>query len=106
LLRIAHYPHDNNTWLGDRYAIISNKEPPRPFAPNTEFSCMLLLLGNKDYTWFELPSGDRGCFYELTPLYTEERNLKKRQGINALVQALDDHQVTWQVDTSRPNVAK
>lgn len=41
----------------------------------------------------------------MTPLYTEERNLEIREGIPALLNAFDRHDVPLVVNMNRKNVA-
>jgi hypothetical protein len=101
LRRAAKYPHENQTWLGGPLAIMANGEPPEPFAPKIEFTSMLLLAEDN----FASAKGLKIQLYRLTPLYTEERELEIRQGIEALVQALDKKGVSFVIDLERRNVA-
>jgi hypothetical protein len=106
LRRIAHYPHDNRTWLGGAAAVIANGEPPKPLAPNTQMTCLLALFEANEFGSLQLPDGHRVLFYTLYPLYTEERNLEKEKGLGELLTLLQQHQVSKIVDVHRPNVAR
>jgi hypothetical protein len=85
LRRIAHYPHDNKTWLGGPQTIIANDEPPKPLAPNTKMSCILLLAKFGDLQAARLADGRDVVFYTLVPIYTEERDLEKDEGMKTLL---------------------
>jgi hypothetical protein len=41
----------------------------------------------------------------MVPLYTSERDLEIREGADALMRALDDHNIGMVVDLERPSVA-
>lgn len=100
LQETARYPHDNETWLGGPFTIIS-KDPPKRIAPNAHFTAMLLAA-----------KGDmRGAdgrliqLYTLFPLYPEERELELNKGLPALMRALDRSNISDVLDLNRPNVA-
>ncbi len=96
----AQYPHVNQTWLGGPVAIIANGDPPKPLAPNTQFTC-LLLLAEKN---FVSRDGRTIHLYRMAPLYTEERDLELRNDIGALLRAFDRHGVPFIVKPDRLNV--
>lgn len=105
LRRVALYPHLNKTWLGGRYALIANDEPPKQFAPNTELSCLLLMASHKGYGRWRRPDGKDVVFYDVIPLYIEERDLEKSQGLPALLGLFDDYSISPVVNPTRANVA-
>ena len=39
----AQYPAYHDTWLGGRYALVANDDPPQPLAPHLPFTCLLFL---------------------------------------------------------------
>ena len=45
------------------------------------------------------------ALYSIVPLYTEERDLEKSEGIKALLERLEAHEVGSVVDLTRVNVA-
>jgi uncharacterized protein len=106
LRRIAYYPHDNRTWLGGIAAVIANGEPPQPLAPNTQMTCLLVLAEDSIINSVPLPGGRRVLFYTLYPLYTEERDLEREKGTEALLGLLQSHGIGKIVDVHRPNVAR
>jgi hypothetical protein len=106
LRRIAHSPHDNQSWLGGASAIIANGEPPKPLAPNTRLTCLLALFEANEFGSLHLPDGRRVVFYTLYPLYTEERNLEKDKGLGELLRLLQQHQISRIVDVDRLNVVR
>lgn len=101
LRRIAAYPHANKTWLGGALTIIANDDPPRPLAPNTPMTSLLLLADRS----FKRTDGMTVQLYRLLPLYTEERELEMRKGAPELMRTLDRKSVPFIVDVNRPNAA-
>lgn len=108
LIQLARFPHEFNTWLGKGHTIPNGKEVD-PFAPNTQFGCMLLLpsisLGKKLLP-LKIDNEKTINFYCLYPLYKEEMELKMKKGVNALLDQFDKYRVPDVVDIYRPNTAK
>jgi len=102
LWKIAAYPHANKTWLGGPATIIANDDPPQPLAVGLKFTS-ILALAEKEFT---RTNGDNVRLYRMLPLYTEERELEIREGIRALMNALDDNSIPFVVDLKRKNVGK
>ena len=105
LKRVAIYPLEENTWLGGQFSIISNGEPPQPLAPSTRFTCMLLLCETEELNPVRCRDGRKVLLYSLFPLYTEERDLEKAQGIEPLFHHLTAANVSMVVDPGRVNSA-
>ena len=101
LRRIAQYPHDNNTTLGGPFTIIANDDPPKPLAPNTQFTCLLILAEKS----FQRKDRETVQLYRVVPLYTDERDLELREGAPALMRAFDRSDVPFVVDVGRRSVA-
>ena len=101
LRRIAQYPHDNNTSLGGPFTIIANDDPPKPLAPDTQFTCLLILAEKS----FQRKDGEMVQLYRVVPLYTDERDLELREGAPALMRAFDRSDVPFVVDVGRRSVA-
>jgi hypothetical protein len=97
----ARYPHQNKTWLGGPVTIIANDDPPKPLAPNTKFTS-LLLMAEKE---FKSKDGRTIQLYRMAPLYTEERQMEIDHDLPTLLRALDKRKVSFVVDLKRPNVA-
>ncbi len=103
LRQLATYPQQNDTWLGGPHPIVANDEPPRPLAPNTQLSCLLLLRERGDLGTVACRDGRQIALYSLFPLYTEERDLEIAQGINPLLAALEAKETSLVVETGRVN---
>jgi hypothetical protein len=106
LRRIAAYPHQNQTWLGGRYTIIANDEPPKPLAPNTRLSCLLLIQEPGDAGTIPCADGRQIVLYSIIPLYEEERDLEVKSGIRELLTRFYDRQIARHVDVARVNVSE
>lgn len=102
LRRIAQYPHDNNTSLGGPFTIIANDAPPKPLAPDTQFTCLLIIAEKS----FQRKDGETVQLYRVVPLYTDERELELREGAPALMRAFDRSDVPFVVDVGRRSVAR
>ena len=101
-LRImAQYPQQHDTWLGGPVALVANEDPPRPLAPGTKFTTLMLLADQSLST----DDGKKIWLYRMTPLYTEERQLEIDDGIPALLNAFDANDTPMIVDMNRKNVA-
>jgi hypothetical protein len=100
---VAYYPHREGVWVGPEH-IISNGDPPEPFAPNTLQSC-ILILNHGSLEPLSLRDGRIINFYQMIPLYREERDLQMTKGTRHLIRLFDNHGITPVVDPARPNVA-
>ena len=105
LRRVAMYPHQYKTWLGGPHAIIANDEPPEPFADNTQLSCLLLLSSPQDWGRWCRSDGHDVVFYEVFPLYAEERDYELEHDLPALLQLCDEYGIRRIVNPTRANVA-
>lgn len=105
MLRLAHYPHAHNTWLGAPTTIISSAEPPKAFAANTKLSCLLALAGGFVLDRCELADGRKVVFYQLFPIYTEEREIERTKGVNHLLQCFKDYGIGPVVNVDRINIS-
>jgi hypothetical protein len=101
---IAHYPESSPVFLASEHTI--GDSPVEPFAPGTGLSCMMLLERPDELGPLRLADGRTVRFYQLVPLYEEERVLKERKGTGALFGLFDQHSIGFVVDPHRPNVAK
>jgi hypothetical protein len=80
---------------------VANDDPPKPLAPNLPFTCLLFLAEQS----FVARDGRKIRLYGMMPLYTEERNLEIRKGIDALLTAFEKQGIALVVDPKRRNVA-
>ena len=74
--------------LPGTHVIISNEEPPAPLGPGTEQTCLLLLADFYQCFPVELSNGDKVHLFHVVPLYTEERDFEKTQGMQPLLGAM------------------
>jgi Suppressor of fused protein (SUFU) len=99
---VAHYPENSPVMLANQNTI-GNGEP---FAPNTSLSCMMLLRDPTGFGQLRLQDGRNVHFYQLVPLYEEERVLKKEKGTAALLKLFQQHRISEIIDPKRINVAR
>ena len=104
LRRIARYPFQNDTWLGGPSAVIANGEPPKPLAPGTKQTCILAVGEVSDFGWWNRADGRPVKFYTLFPLYTEERDLAKAEGVAHLLRLFEKRKIDTVINMNRPNV--
>ena len=104
---LARFPHEYNTWLGYGHTI-PNGDPAEPFAKNTQLNTVVLLPSIVFDDQFQtLHLNDKSInFYTLIPLYTEEVELKLKNGIEALFDGFDKFGLTDIVELNRPNTVK
>lgn len=105
LRRVALYPHKNRTWLGGPYAILANDEPPQPLGVGTDLSCLLLLASYHPYGEWQRDDGSSVIVYDVLPLYSEERDLEKREGLPALIGKLREYAISPCMHPGRVNTA-
>ncbi len=104
LRRIAYYPHQNDTWLGGAFTIISNDDPPQRLAPKIPFTAIMLLAEPNDDGRIVTHDGRSVCIYSLYPLFSEERTLEMTEGIAELLQRFERFHISNVVDLKRQNV--
>lgn len=104
LRRIAHHPHDNHTWITEGH-VVSNGDPAEPLASGTGLVCFLLLREPTDFGVLRMQDGKIVNFYELVPLYREERELLEAKGIVHLIELFESYGIENRVDPLRDNVA-
>jgi hypothetical protein len=107
LKMLARLPHEYDTWVGAGYTI-PNTPPDQPYAPNTGFSCLLLLPSVLHPNARHLVVHDDVTieFLSLWPLYPEEMELKLNEGLEALQAAFAAAHIADLLDIHRPNVAR
>jgi hypothetical protein len=105
LRRIAHYPHDNDTWLGGSATVIANGDPPAPLAEGVPFIAILLLTSDEEEERLLTSDGRVIHFYRLFPLYLEEYQLERKDGVAALIKLFQKHKISMTLDLNRKNVA-
>ncbi|MFP3886960.1 suppressor of fused domain protein [Priestia filamentosa] len=106
LRQTAHLPHLFEGWI-DEGVIIPNEEPPIPFACNTELSSLLVMRPEKEGLRVFEKNGKMVNFYQLVPLYEDERKLAMKKGSQTLIHKLKKYVDTpYVLDIERKNTAK
>lgn len=107
LRKLAYYPFENQSWLGQTATIVSNGEPPEPLGPNTKQTCLFLF---PDFSVLSPPlqraDGSVVHFFTIVPLFTEERDFEVKYGMMPFLQKFMDSKVPMVVDITRPNFVR
>ncbi len=74
--------------LPGTHLIISNDEPPEPLGAGTEQSCLLLIADFYQCFPVKLIESEKIHFFHVIPLYTEERDFEKANGMEPLLLAM------------------
>lgn len=105
LHRLARQALDADHWSGDTWAAFPNGDPAEPFAPDTQLSVWLCLLGQTggiaqtqapDYRWIDIRS--------LFAIYEEEYEFLLNNGYEELVKQFHEREVPMYLDPQRENV--
>lgn len=100
---LARLPHEYDTWLGPGHSLPNGKDL-QPYAKNTQFCCAVIvpvLAFSQEFRKLELPDGRVVNFYAVWPLLADETEFKLKQGYEALMHRLFDHNVTEVIDIHR-----
>lgn len=103
----ARFPHEYKTWLGWGHTL-PNGDPPEPYAPNTQFSCMMLGLPRTVSTEFfslKVRPDKVIHFYGLYPLYPGELEMKLKKGADHLETLFDKNKISEIVNLNRPDIS-
>src|SRR5215471_16168485 len=102
LHRTAYHPYLTGEWLSHGH-VLTNGDPPEPFAPNTAQSSLLVL---RELYLDPLRANDGTVvhFYDILALYKEECDIHARRGLNALLRLFQEHRVPITVAPTRLNV--
>jgi hypothetical protein len=107
LQSLSRLPRERAGWLGWGHAV-PNGEPPRPLAPHTEL-CGVIIAPSLlvPVAFYELSiDGERVAFYSAIPLYREELELQRSEGMAVLLERLLHKDINDVVHLKRRNVAK
>jgi hypothetical protein len=100
---LAHFPHDQKTWIGSCHTI-PNGNPPTPLW-GTAMDTILLLppIVRKDQNLCDelILDGDGVEFLWVVPLTTAECNLKLAKGTSAVLELLDQNRHSYVFDPNR-----
>jgi hypothetical protein len=103
--RLANQPHLEKDWLGGPFAVVANGEPPAPLGKGVTFTAALLSTSDSELERFSR-GGRITHLYLVTPIYTEEYGLVRKDGPEALIKLFKKHKISQTYDPKRPNVAK
>jgi hypothetical protein len=106
LKQLARLPHEFQTrlWLGHT---VPNGDPPQPYAPNTDFCGALIApMVMHDHDGAEtLEYGGRTInLFAVMPLHADEMQLKLDQGVDRLLDLLDEAEIVEAMEPNRPSV--
>ncbi|MDZ7615960.1 MAG: suppressor of fused domain protein [Patescibacteria group bacterium] len=105
LRTMAHYPHEQNTWLGGPLTTFANGEPPEPLESGCDFTAFLLAY-ELNFPSFESLDGRLIKIITAMPIYTEELRLAQQEdGFTKLLLRLQEEGITPTLKPNRPNVA-
>lgn len=105
---LARFPHEYDTWL-DWGHTIPNGDPPAPFNEHVGFTGLLLappITFPPEFMTANIRPDKQVRFLAVIPLYTEEMQLKLKDGADALYDLFDERGVSELLDPKRANVVK
>ena len=108
LKMLARLPHEYDTWLGFGHTV-PNGDPAERYAPNTQFSCALILPMihvPEGFHQLEMSEDKVIHFYGVYPLYPAETAFKLNQGTDELVELFEKHDISEVIDNRRKNVCQ
>lgn len=108
LKTLARLPIQCDTWLGFGHTI-SSDENNTPYAENTKFCSVLLLLAlNNRFETIKLKLEKKGniSFYQLFPLYKEELDFKFQNGVAELCNLIGEEDAFPIINIERKNACK
>jgi len=101
---LAHFPHDQKTWIGS-FHTIPNGNPPAPFWGSSVLDTLLLLppIVKRDATLPDelILGGEPVHFLWVVPLTTPECNLKLARGVNAILDLFEQNRHPYVFDPHR-----
>lgn len=99
LREVAKFPHRQQTSLAGPAVVLANASADDTFGPRTPFTGMLVVAED------DFRSADKQIkAYRLMPLYWEEIQLERRQGLPVLLRRFDEERIERVVDVERRNV--
>jgi hypothetical protein len=108
LKELARFPHEYQTWLWASHTV-PNGDPPQAYASNTKLCCALLMnpvLVPDEFHHLDMGAGKVIHFLSMLPIYKEEMDYKLKQGLDPLLERLENAQVTELLNIKRKNVCK
>jgi hypothetical protein len=96
---LARFPHEHGSWFGPGHHVPLPQE-----LPGTQFSAIALLPTISVPSLLRASDGRQVCILTVFPLYSEELELKRRDGTEAFVDRLIEAGLSDLADPTRPNV--
>jgi hypothetical protein len=106
LRNLAYLPHSSGHPYPHPATIISSADPPEPLGANTKLSCLLLLPDFGPVSEpLQFDDVQEIHFYNVVPIYTEERNFEVRYGLEAFLEKFQQLRNPLLIDLNRSNFA-
>lgn len=108
LAQLATFPHEYGTFLWEGH-IIPNGDPAEPLGPNSEFVAWLIIppvMAPPEALSFSVGPDKVINLIAAVPIYREEMELAKTDGLDALYKRFDRKEVTEIITPGRKNAAK
>jgi hypothetical protein len=103
---VAHFPHDQRTWIGPGHTI-PNGNPPAPFFGSSILDTILLIQPiikpDNNLKQELVIEGDAVEFLWVVPLSSAECRLKLAEGVNAVLELFEKHRHPPIFDPNRPS---
>lgn len=101
---LARFPHEYKTWFGTGHTIPNGAEYA-PLGKGTGLSAFLF-LPTFDVKPLNCENGDIVDFLWAVPMYREEIEYKLENGMNAMFDLFDEHNMPRPIDPNRENYCK
>ncbi len=106
LRNLAYLPNSGDQPYPHPATIISSADPPEPLGANTKLSCLLLLPDFGPVSEpLQFDDVQEIHFYNVVPIYTEERNFEVRYGLEAFLEKFQQLRNPLLIDLNRSNFA-
>ena len=106
LRRVAHYPHEESTFIGQYPSVFPPQGPLEPLFPESKFKALLLVPGFGGLRGFPSDEGIYVSVITAIPIYEEEYKLAQQEGgLVKLFQRFDEIGLSPTIDLDRKNVA-
>jgi len=106
LRTIAHYPHEEKTWIGEYPSVFPVGGPLEPLGRYSGFTALLLIPNLGQLEGFRSDEGPFINIITAMPIYTEEYELAKTEGgFKKLFARFQELGITTSLQPNRPNAA-
>ena len=105
LQNVGGFLHNEGISLDGPFLIVTPEEPPRPLGPNTKMTCLLLMAVPDAWGTIKIDKKKTVRFFNVSPLYTEERDFESEAGLAKLLSRFQENGITTVLDVKRKNVA-